>query len=96
MPVLWTGEIERDDEKFSCDIGNVSLAGTLIRCDTLLELGDEVLLRIGELGEFAGEVAWFKPPYYGLRLLAGPDMVLKKFAEASGEYPSRKPTKDLD
>ncbi|WP_262693194.1 PilZ domain-containing protein [Kordiimonas aquimaris] len=92
LPVLWTGRLTTDDDKeFTCKVRDVSLAGTLISTDASLELGERLLLEIDELGEFAVEVKWSGSDQLGLLILAGPDLMLKKFAEGAGSETSNKP-----
>lgn len=54
-------------------------------------MGERLLLEIAELGEFAAEVKWLGSSQLGLLILAGPDLVLKKFAEGSGSEVSKHP-----
>lgn len=92
LPVLWTGKLTTDDDReFECKVRDVSLAGTLISTDAELELGERLLLEIDALGEFAVEVKWSGSEQLGLLILAGPDLMLKKFAEGSGGETSEKP-----
>lgn len=92
LPVLWDGLLTTDDDReFPCQVRDVSHAGTLITCDAALQLGERLLLEIEGLGEFAAEVKWQGSEQLGLMILAGPDLALKKFAEASGSDVSEKP-----
>ena len=92
LPVLWTGRLTTDDDrKFTCKVRDISLAGTLISTDAMLDLGERLLLEIDELGEFAVEVKWSGSDQLGLLILAGPDLMLKKFAEGAGGDTSEKP-----
>lgn len=93
LPVLWHGVlIDEQDKEYSCEIRDVSLAGTLVTCDTEFPMDTELMLVIEELGEFAGVVKWQGSQQLGLMILAGPDLVLKKFAEGSGAELSKKPS----
>ncbi len=91
LDVIWQATMIVDDDSFDCEVCDVSLAGTLVKVDAPLEQGAEVLLRINDLGDFAGKVAWLAGGKCGLTLHLGPDMLLKKYAELSGEYPSTHP-----
>ena len=92
MPVLWHGTlITEDDQSYPCQVVDVSLAGTLIACDAPIEMGDELLLTIEGLGEFASVVKWQGSKQLGLMIIAGPDLALKKFAEGAGSGLSDKP-----
>ena len=92
LPVIWTGKLTTDDDReFECKVRDISLAGTLISTDAVVEMGERLLLEIDELGEFAVEVKWSGSEQLGLLILAGPDLSLKKFAEGSGASPSEKP-----
>lgn len=91
LDVIWKATMVVDDNSYECEVCDVSLAGTLVKVDAPLEQGMEVLLQIKELGDFAGSVAWKAGEKCGLTLHLGPDMLLKKYAELSGEYPSTRP-----
>ncbi len=93
LPVLWRGTLtDENDNAFACEVRDISHAGTLISCDTDLELGTELILTIDSLGEFACKVKWQGSKQHGLAILAGPDLALKKFAETSGSELSTEPT----
>ncbi|GEQ98091.1 hypothetical protein JCM17844_17280 [Iodidimonas gelatinilytica] len=88
LPVLWHGTIITvDDRSVPCRVLDVSLAGTYIECALAVRLGEELILNIPELGEFAGEVQWMRNGSFGLALAAGPDLLLKKIAEDGETYP---------
>jgi len=92
LPVLWSGTLTTEDDRtFPCEVCDISLAGTLVSCDAELQMGERLLLEIAELGEFAAEVKWLGSAQLGLLILAGPDLVLKKFAESSGSEVSQQP-----
>jgi len=92
LPVLWNGILTTDDDRvYPCQVRDISLAGTLISCEAELQLGERLLLEIKELGEFAAEVKWQGSKQLGLMILAGPDLVLKKFAESAGAEVSQSP-----
>ncbi len=92
LPVLWTGKLTTDDDReFECKVRDISLAGTLISTNAVIDMGERLLLEIEELGEFAVEVKWSGSEQLGLLILAGPDLELKKFAEGSGGETSKKP-----
>ncbi len=92
LPVLWTGKLTTDDDQvFDCKVRDISLAGTLISTDAVIDMGERLLLEIEELGEFAVEVKWSGSEQLGLLILAGPDLELKKFAEGAGAATSEKP-----
>lgn len=91
LEVVWQGTIMLDDIDYDCQIADISTAGTMIVCDAPVEFGQEALLNIPEIGEFAAVVAWIGPGRFGLELHMGPSMLLKKYAESSGEFPSTKP-----
>jgi hypothetical protein len=92
LPVLWTGKLTTDDDReYECHVRDISLAGTLISTNAKVELGERLLLEIEKLGEFAVEVKWSGSKQLGLLILAGPDLMLKKFAEGAGSEPSERP-----
>ena len=82
LEVQWDAEVVVDKQTFSAKISNVSLAGTLALTEAPLQQNTEIVLRIPNLGEFAGIAVWVDPPYYGLALMVGPDLDLKRFAVA--------------
>jgi len=89
LPVGWEGEvILPDDRKVACRVADISTAGTKIESAAAVAAGDEVLLSLPELGDFAGKVQWVKPPHFGLALQAGPDLLLKRVAEDPESYPT--------
>lgn len=93
LPVLWTGTVTTDDDRsFPCDVRDVSHAGTLISCDEDFKMGERLLLEIEGLGEFAVEIKWKGSDQLGLMILAGPDLVLKKFTEGAGSDISKEPS----
>lgn len=93
LPVLWTGTITTDDDRsFSCEVCDVSHAGTLISCEADFAMGERLLLEIEGLGEFAAEIKWKGSDQLGLLILAGPDLVLKKFTESAGGDISKQPS----
>ncbi len=92
LPVLWHGTLTtEDDQEFPCEIRDVSLAGTLITCEADVKMDQHLLLSIENLGDFAGVVKWQGSRGLGLMILAGPDLVLKKFAEGAGGELSQSP-----
>jgi|GEM_PF-898917 len=92
LPVLWHGTlIDEAEFSYPCEIRDVSHAGTLVTCEQEFPMGTELILMIEDLGEFAGVVKWQGSQQLGLMILAGPDLVLKKFAEGSGANLSKRP-----
>tara|TARA_R110002096_G_scaffold350622_1_gene543875 strand:+ start:270 stop:704 length:435 start_codon:yes stop_codon:yes gene_type:complete len=92
LPVLWTGTLTtEDDTEYPCEVRDISLAGTLISTSANIPMGERILLEIKGLGEFAAEVKWQGSAQLGLLILAGPDLVLKKFAEGAGASVSDEP-----
>ena len=88
LPVMWHGRIvTEDDTVHTCEICDISTAGTLINCQATLDPGQDVILQIDGLGEFAGSIRWASSPQLGLVLMAGPDLALKRFAESSPDRP---------
>jgi len=84
LDVLWGAEIIIEDKKYPCEVANVSTAGALLKLDMDLENGQEFLLDVPEFGEFAAVVVWPNKPFYGLQLLVGPNLSLKKHADKVG------------
>ena len=91
-PVIWSATLTTEDDKvYDCEVRDVSLAGTLITTLAPLVVDSEILLSIDGLGDFAGIVRWSCNENIGLTLMAGPDLLLKKFDE---RHPSEKVDKD--
>lgn len=80
--VQWDAEIVIENKTYSAKISNVSLAGTLALTEAPIAKDTELVLKIPNLGEFAGIAVWVDAPYYGLALMAGPSLDLKRFALA--------------
>lgn len=95
LDVLWQGFITTEDgTKYPCKVRDIAEGGALISCDTQgLSLNGDILLTIDQLGEFAGRVQWQGSEKFGLWLLAGDDLALKKFAEKAGSALSSAPEK---
>lgn len=90
--VVWPATLTLDDDsRHDCSVVDVAFAGTLIETNAPINEGDEVILTIAELGDFAATVKWGENQSKGLLLMAGPNLLLKKFSEASGETLSTKP-----
>ncbi len=84
LDVRWNATIELDNVDVACLVDNISTAGARVEIDAALSMDQELIIKIPELGEFAGEVVWVKPPFYGLKLVAGPDLDLKGHADEIG------------
>ncbi|WP_313982532.1 PilZ domain-containing protein, partial [Iodidimonas nitroreducens] len=85
MNVSWPATIiTQNDQIWPCDILDVSWAGTHIASPAPLVLGEELILDIPNLGEFAARVQWQHEKGYGLTLLLGPDLLLRHYAEHIG------------
>ncbi|GHF12300.1 hypothetical protein GCM10017044_02790 [Kordiimonas sediminis] len=94
LPVSWRATVTTDDEtSFPVEIRDVSLAGTLVASESELPIGTQLILNVDGLGEFAGEIRWTSEGTLGLTLIAGPDLLLKKFAEKAGADLSEVPEK---
>ena len=92
LPVLWKGTLEAaNGETFPCELRDVSLAGALISCAKEFDDSEQLVLTIDGIGDFAGTVRWRGSDTLGLLLLAGPDLMLKKFAEKAGAEVSTEP-----
>lgn len=84
LAVMWPAVITIQDIEYSCEVANVSTAGALLKFCREVEMDQEVMLDIPEFGLFAGEVAWCNNPFYGIKIMAGPDLDLKRHADAFG------------
>ncbi len=69
------------EETYSCHIADVALAGVRVVSQAPVEVGEEVILSIPDVGEFAGRVQWRRAREFGLALQGGPDLFLKRIAE---------------
>lgn len=88
LDVGWPGTIvKQDDRTWPCRVLDISTAGTKIESEAEVTAGEEVLLSLPELGEFAGKVQWVGDMSFGLALQAGPDLLLKRVAENPEHYP---------
>lgn len=90
-PVQWDAEIIFENDNYAAKISNVSLGGTLTLTEAPLVIDSELVLKLENLGEFAGIVVWVDAPYFGLALMAGPILDLKRFAIAEDGEVSRHP-----
>ncbi len=96
LSVNWRASITlEDDRSFVARVADVSLAGTLVECTAPVHTGEEVLLVIPPLGEFAGRVQWTRDGAFGLALQAGPQLFLKEVAEKPEEYPGLEAVTDV-
>lgn len=84
LDVLWDAVAVIDDKEYPCEVANVSTAGVLMKLDIDLKKHHEFLLNVGELNEYAVEVAWANRPFYGLILMLGDDLKLKDHADKIG------------
>lgn len=93
LEVAWHGALcTEDGEKKECNVLDISQAGALIKCDIRPDIGQDLILTIEGLGDFAGRVKWCGQQSVGLLLIAGPDLSLKKFAIKAGSSISEKPS----
>lgn len=92
LDVQWWAHLQAGDATpiCSCRILNVSLAGALIEAEVDGEIGNEFIIDIDRVGQFAAEVRWTDGRKLGVRLQAGPDLKLKSYAEQIGLF-SRTP-----
>ncbi|WCL54308.1 PilZ domain-containing protein [Gimibacter soli] len=92
LDVAWVGTLTLESgDQYDCQVQDVALAGTLVHCIAPVKVGDEALLMIEGLGEFAGEVRWVGSGAFGMGLVIGPDIKLKRYAETAGADLSQKP-----
>ncbi len=97
LPVLWSGKItDENNNVHTCDIRDISNGGMMVSCDEQFQIGSSLLLEVENLGEFAGEVRWHSSESLGIFLMAGPHLMLKKFAETAGSDISSKPNSTDD
>ncbi|WP_321389077.1 PilZ domain-containing protein [Emcibacter sp.] len=84
LDVFWRAMLTIDGISYPCELTNVSTAGALMVLDRDLDLKQEFILDIADLGQCGGRVVWCNRPQYGLQLLIGDDLKLKDFAEKIG------------
>jgi PilZ domain-containing protein len=69
-PVMWSGELRAvssfDWYILDCRIRNVSISGVHVLVDRSIEPGRPVVLRIANVGDFAGQVAWSEGERLGI------------------------------
>lgn len=94
--VKWDAEILHGDDAYTAKIGNVSLAGLLAKTDAPMSMSDELILLIPNVGEFAGIVMWMDAPFYGLALMVGPQLDLKRMTVNAGGAISDTPVANSD
>ena len=84
LDVVWRALVTIDGISYPCELTNVSTAGAQMVLDRDLELKQELILEVADLGQCGGRVVWTQRPHYGLQLLIGDDLKLKEFAEKIG------------
>jgi len=93
LGVLWNGYLETDDGiRHDCAVRDISDAGALVSCAAKVPTGTDVMLVVDGLAEIAARIQWSGDRGYGLMLLVGDDLALKKFAESAGSDLSTRPT----
>ena len=69
-PVMWSGELRTvsnfDWYILHCRIRNFSISGVHVLVDRSLEPGRSVVLRIANIGDFTGQVAWSEGDRLGI------------------------------
>jgi PilZ domain len=69
-PVMWSGELRAvstfDWYILHCRIRNFSISGVHVLVDRSIEPGRSVVLRITNVGDFTGRVAWSKDDRLGI------------------------------
>jgi PilZ domain-containing protein len=69
-PVMWSGELRAvssfDWYILDCRIRNVSISGVHVLVDRSIEPGRAVVLRIANVGDFTGQVAWSEGDRLGI------------------------------
>jgi PilZ domain len=88
-PVMWSGELRAvsdfDWYILHCRIRNFSISGVHVLVDRSIEPGRPVVLRIANVGDFTGQVAWSK----GNRLGICFDEASDRLAELIREEPTQ-------
>lgn len=84
LDVLWQARAIIDGTEYPCEVANVSTAGALMKLDIDLKEGQQFLLDVPGLEEYAAVVVWVNSPFYGLKLLVGRDLKLKEQADNIG------------
>lgn len=73
-PLIWTGKLHYDFATMTVRLRDISSKGALIECQSLLPVGAEPLLDLGDAGEVFGTVTWAVGDHMGLRFREPFDM----------------------
>lgn len=66
-PLIWSGLVHYDHQKFEVRLRNVSAGGALVECSHPLHVGAELLLELGKAGSFFATVYWAHGDAAGLK-----------------------------
>ena len=67
--VWWNAKLHQDGRILDCKAVDVSNGGVKIRIDEPLAIDSGVVLKIGPVGSFPGEVRWQDENFAGIRFL---------------------------
>ena len=73
-PLIWSGSLHYDFETIPVRLRNISASGALIDCQSLLRVGAEPLLDLGDAGSVFATVAWVVGDQAGLKFKAAFDL----------------------
>ena len=63
------------EETQPCRIMDISVGGSKIEAEHLIEKGASICLNIGGVDDVPGDVVWGRAPYYGLKFNGDPEHV---------------------
>ena len=66
-PLIWSGKLHYDFATTPVRLRDISSKGALVECQSLLPVGAEPLLDLGEAGEVFGTVTWAVGDHMGLK-----------------------------
>ena len=66
-PLIWSAVVHHDYQSNPVRLRNISSSGALIECQTLLRVGGEPLLDLGEAGQLFATVTWAVGDQAGLK-----------------------------
>jgi hypothetical protein len=67
--VLWNANLHHGGRTWKCNAVDISTGGAKIRIDERLTINSWVMLTIGRVGSFPGEVRWQNDNLAGIRFL---------------------------
>jgi PilZ domain len=79
----WNAKLHQDGYIWKCKAVDISPGGVKIQTDERLAINSRVLLTIGRVGSFPGEVRWQDENFAGIRFLEDAGVVEERLRDAS-------------